>query len=304
MIENIHNYCTLGTILGQSFPSSGTSEEAFLESLKAILRDDYFDLVEIGQLPFDSLKESVLSLLSQAHIAYTYCGHSRLFKNKLNINAIDPEERKKAVLELKKGIDEAYDFGCKEFQFLSRTYTEETIPQAIEALAESTIELCAYAKDKGMFVTLEIFDYDIDKCSLLGPISRVKAFLDLIKEKVDNFGFMVDCSHIPMIRESISENIDPIKDYILHAHMGNTQIKDKEDIAYGDMHPRFGYPESENDVEYLTAFLQKLYDIGYLYEGGENPLSFEVRPLPDEDPEIILAASKRVLNKAWRGVRK
>ena len=302
MTEDIHSFCKLGIVHSQAFPSCNESEWSFLNTLNLILQDSYFDLVEIGQLPFSSLNYTVPDLLRTSHIDFTYCGHSRLFKNKLNINSLVEEERVKAVEELKIGIEEARSFGAKEFQFLSREYEEERIEEAIIALAKSTIELCSFAKD--MTITLEIFDYDIDKCSLLGPIDRVLKFYSLIKDQCPNFGFMVDCSHIPMIRETLSEALDPIKGCIKHAHMGNTYIKDKENPAYGDMHPRFGYPGSENDTQYLAQFLQKLYDFGYLKEGGTNYLSFEVRPLNNENPQLVIAGSKRCLQEAWKKVKK
>ena len=69
-------------------------------------------------------------------------------------------------------------------------------------------------------------------------------------------------------------------------------IKDKNDVAYGDMHPRFGYEKGENDTAELTIFLQHLKDFGYLKEGGNNFLGFEVRPLPGEDERIVIANAK------------
>lgn len=302
MLYDIHNYAKIGIVLTQAYPEASKCEVGFLSALKKIITDEYFELIEIGQLPFSSLNETVPALIKSAHMDFTYCGHSRLFANKLNINSLDESERAKAVAEMKKGLDEAHAFGASEYQFLSRTYDETRIEEHIEALAKSTREICEYAKQYDIPVTIEIFDYDIDKRSLLGPIDRVVSFVDKVKD-LDNFGFMVDCSHIPMIRETLSENLDPIKDKILHAHMGNTQIVDKSDVAYGDMHPRFGYPKGENDTEYLAAFLQKLKDFGYIYEGGKNDLSFEVRPIPGEDPDIVIANAKRTLNEAWRLVK-
>ena len=275
------------------------SKEEYISKLKTILYDDYFEGVEISQMPFEGLMDEVVSLIKSAHMDYTYCGHSRLFKNKLNINSLDESERLKAVEELKKGIDEAHTIGAKEFQFLSRTYDKNKIAEHIAALAKSTRDLCEYAKNFDINVTLEIFDHTIDKCSLLGPIDRVTAFLEQVKD-IDNFGFMCDLSHIPMIGETIEENLTPIRDYIKHAHIGNTSIKDKNDVAYGDMHPRFGYEKGENDTAELTIFLQHLKDFGYLKEGGNNFLGFEVRPLPGEDERIVIANAKRCLNKAWR----
>jgi sugar phosphate isomerase/epimerase len=110
---------------------------------------------------------------------------------------------------------------------------------------------------------------------------------------------MVDLSHLPIIHESAHQSLIPVKDYIIHAHMGNCMMKDKNDPAYGDAHPRFGYPGGENDVEELVEYLKVLLEIGYLNPGNRRILSFEVKPVGDEDPDIVVANAKRVLNLAW-----
>jgi hypothetical protein len=78
-----------------------------------------------------------------------------------------------------------------------------------------------------MRVVLEIFDFDIDKKSLIGPAVLAKRFAEEIRKEHNNFGLMTDLSHIPMLHETCEESILPIKDYLAHAHMGNTVIKDK-----------------------------------------------------------------------------
>jgi hypothetical protein len=70
----------------------------------------------------------------------------------------------------------------------------------------------------------------------------------------------------------------------------------------GDQHPRFGLPGGENDVPQLTAFLRSLFQIGYLNESpkGDLPVvAFEVKPLPGEISEVVLANTKRVWREAW-----
>ena len=94
-----------------------------------------------------------------------------------------------------------------------------------------------------MPVLIEVFDYDIDKKSLIGPVDLVKRYAEEITAKWDNFGLMVDLSHIPMLHETVEESLLPVKQYIRHAHMGNTVIKDPSCQAYGDQHPRFGFPD-------------------------------------------------------------
>ena len=61
--------------------------------------------------------------------------------------------------------------------------------------------------------------------SLIGPAPLAKRFAADVTAEYDNFGLMVDLSHIPMIHETCEEAILPIKDFLVHAHMGNIVIK-------------------------------------------------------------------------------
>lgn len=304
MNNPIQNYCRLGIVHGMAYPESSASEEQFLATLQKILIDPFFQVVELGTPPFPSLEDIIPQRVRQAHADMTFCGHSLLFSSGLNINSLDEVERKQAVELLKSGVDKAYAWGCEQFQFLSRHYEQGKEALHLEALIASTLAVCSYAKQKGdMLVTLEVFDHTIDKKSLLGPAHLVKEYAQSVCNKVDNFGIMVDSSHIPMIGESHEQALDPIRQYIRHAHMGNTMIADPTDPSYGDYHPRFGYPGSENDTQELTHYLQKLKDIGYLYEGGKNILSFEVKPQQGDDSDLVVANAKRTLLDAWRAVR-
>jgi sugar phosphate isomerase/epimerase len=293
----------IGIIHSMAFPSSFNDKKSLLESFKAIALDDYFDVIEIGQVKDLEIREQIKQLLEVSKLTPAYGGHSRLLSNGLNINDLNEEVRQKAVEELKKGIDEAYYMGAVDFSFLSGHYVEEKKEEALEALVKSTKELCTYAAEKGnMLVLLEVFDYDIDKKSLLGPVELVKRYAKRVSMEHENFGIMVDLSHLPQLRETPREAILPIKEYVKHIHIGNAVVKDSSLEAYGDLHPRFDFPNSENGVEELVEFLKVLLEIRYL--NTENPpiLSFEVKPRPYEDEMLVIAGSKRVLNEAWARV--
>jgi sugar phosphate isomerase/epimerase len=293
----------IGIIHSMAFPSSFNDKKSLLESFKAIAEDDYFDVIETGQIKDLEAREQIKQLLGVSKLTNCYSGHSRLLSNGLNINDLNEEARKKAVEELKKGIDEAYYMGAEDFSFLSGHYVEEKKEEALEALVKSTKELCSYAAEKGkMPVLLEVFDYDIDKKCILGPIELVKRYAEEVSREHKNFGIMVDLSHFPQLRETSREAILPIKEHVKHVHIGNAVVKDPGMEAYGDLHPRFGFRNSENGVEELIEFLEVLLEIGYL--NIENPpiLSFEVKPRPYEDEMLVIAGSKRVLNEAWSRV--
>ena len=123
----------------------------------------------------------------------------------------------------------------------------DKLEDAYRALVASTLELCAYAKSKGdLKVALEVFDFDVDKKSLIGPAALAKRYAEEIRAQCDNFGLMVDLSHIPLLHEKRSPNpCCRFKDHIIHAHMGNCVVKDPALPAYGDAHPRFGFPGGE-----------------------------------------------------------
>ena len=76
---------------------------------------------------------------------------------------------------------------------------------------------------------------------------------------------MVDLAHFAAVKERRKEeSLIPVKDYIVHAHMGNAVAADPSLEAYGDAYPRFGFPNSENDVDELVEYLSVLMEIGFL----------------------------------------
>lgn len=300
MTESIHKYAKIGLIHFMAYPTTIKGAGPIEETIRKIAVDDYFDAIEITWIKESDVRKRVKKMLDSSHLTIAYGGQPRLLTTGQNINDLDEVKRQLAVTNLKEGIDEAYEMGAVGFAFLSGKYTEDKKEEAYQALLKSTREICAYAKSKGkMKIAHEVFDYDIDKCSLVGPVDLAKRYAEDICKEFDNFGLLVDLSHLPIIRESARESLIPIKKYIIHTHMGNCMVKDKSDPAYGDAHPRFGYPGGENDVNELVEYLKVLLEIGYLDPANRRILSFEVKPLGDEDADIVVANAKRVLNLAW-----
>lgn len=303
MNESLHKYMKVGLIHFMAYPNCIKGDGPIEETLRKIALDDYFDAVEISWIKDKDLRARVKRVIDTAHMTVGYGAQPRLLTTGFNINHIEEKERLKALNSLKEGIDEAYEMNAAGFAFLSGKYSEDNIEGAYEALVKSTKELCKYAKERGnMKVLLEVFDYDVDKKSLIGPAELAKRFAEEIRKEYDNFGLMVDLSHIPQLHETIEQSLLPVKDYILHAHMGNCVVKDPTMPAYGDQHPRFGFPNGECDVDELTEYLKILKTIGFISEDKRPIVSFEVKPFGDEDPDLVISNAKRVLNLAWTRV--
>lgn len=300
MQVNIRQYMRVGLVHFMAYPSTMHGQGPIEETIRAIALDDYFDAIEIAWIKDPQIRKRVHKILQTSHLSVAYGGQPRLLTTGLNINSLEDGARQQALEMLYDGIDEAYEMDAEGFAFLSGKFPKDRAEDAYAALIDSTRKLCAYAKERGnMRVALEVFDYDIDKRSLIGPVGLALRFARDISALYDNFGLMVDCSHIPMLRETWAENLSPIQEYIIHAHMGNTVIASPALPAYGDMHPRFGFPGSENDVKELAAYLRQLMAIGFLNDHNRPIVSFEVKPWENEEPELVIANAKRTLNAAW-----
>lgn len=300
MDKSIHKYVKVGLIHFMAYPECSGGEGPIEETLRKIALDDYFDAVEITWIKDRAVRERSKRIIDTAHLTAAYGAYPRLLRTGLNINDLNEEGRLGALATLKEGIDEAYYMGAVGFGYLSGKYPEGKDEEAYQALVCSTKELCRYAKSKGSLKILhEAFDYDVDKKSLIGPAALAKRFAEEITREYDNFGLIVDLSHIPLLHETIEESLLPVKEYILHAHMGNCVIKNPSSPSYGDQHPRFGCEDGECDVDELLEYLKVLKAIGFLNEDRRPILSFEIKPLKDEDPDLVIANAKRVLNLAW-----
>lgn len=295
MKESIHKYFRIGTITWMSFPPAKTPP---LEAVRKVCADDYFDAIEVCKCSNANDALETKKILEQSHIKVCYGAQPRILGPKLNPNALDENERLKAEKTLLEAVDEAEYLGSKGIAFIAGKWEEQNKDAEYKQLLKTTYNVCEYAEKKGMNVELEVFDYDMDKAVLIGPAPLAARFAEDVRKKYKNFGLLIDLSHLPTTYESAAFAVHEMKKYITHFHIGNAVIK-KGCEAYGDQHPRFGFPDSANDVRELVDFFAVLRGEGFF--NAENPyvLSLEVKPWKDEDADLVLANTKRVINRAW-----
>ncbi|WP_313582440.1 sugar phosphate isomerase/epimerase family protein [Lacrimispora sp.] len=295
MKDPIQKYFQIGTIQWMTHPPVSYN---IADSVKTIACDEYFSAFEITEIKDDVTRAKVKSMLEQSHLKVCYGAQPRLLGPKLNPNDINEEGRKKAEKTLMEAVDEAEYIGAKGVAFLAGKWEEETKEQAYAQLLKTTRNLCSYAAVKGMMIELEVFDYDMDKAALVGPAPYAARFAADMRMTNHNFGLLVDLSHFPTTYETSKFAVQTLRPYITHFHIGNAVVK-KGCEAYGDQHPRFGYPDSANDVEELRDFFTVLKEEGFFQKENPYVLSLEVKPWGEEDGDIILANTKRVINRAW-----
>lgn len=300
MHEPMEAFMRLGIVHFMAFPHLASGAGPWEETVKQIALDPFFHAIEITHIEDSEARDRVKDLINLAHMGLGYAAHPTILGQGLDINALEEEGRKQACEVLREGLDEAISMGAETFLILSgKDPGAEKREKAVEALIISLGELCAYASSKGgPKIVVEAFDTEVDKCCLLGPSSLAKEVAQEVGKNHSNFGLLVDLSHIPLLKQTPQEALVPIKEHLVGIHLGNA-VTDPAYPGYGDNHPAFGTPGGVNDVPEVAEFLRTLLETGFL-DGKTRPIvSFEIKPMEGQDPEVVIANAKRVITQAW-----
>lgn len=303
MQGKIQEKANIGIVTFMAYPI-GNGTGPVEESLRALAEDSYFQLLEITSIVDDECRRKCQSILQQNDKIPAFGCHPAILSNKLNLNHPEDGQREKAINVIKKHIDEAYTWNAAGLVVLSGSDPGDDLREkAKNLLIDSLSQLCEYSASRGdMPITLEAFDrVPFAKNCLIGPSEDAAEIAYEVRKCHPGFGILVDLSHIPLLNESPAECFGILKDYVTHAHVGNCVMRNKQHPAYGDNHPRFGIEDGENGLKELTDFLSVLKEIGY-FDGPKKPLSFELKPAPDESPHEVIQEAQDFLDKAWAKV--
>lgn len=297
-MHNLRKSARIGIVLQMAFPEIALGDGPVLERLQRILADDYFDLVEVPRIADEAVAREAARLLRESHMTVAYGVGGVLTRGKHNLNTLDSAARLASIQAVRECFEQAAMLGATGVGLLAGPCQPGQQDAATEALIDSLIVLSGDAARYGLQLVLEIFDTDIDKRALVGNAPLARKVGEAVRAECPNFGLMHDSSHMPLLRESPREALVPIQHLLVHMHVGNAVLADTSSPAYGDQHPRFGYPAGANDVDDVEDLLRVLYEIGYLGGDTRRTLSFEIKPQPGERSEMIIAGAKRVLNEA------
>jgi sugar phosphate isomerase/epimerase len=306
-------YLQVGIVQFMMFPDSMAGNDDVLPAVERIAADPLFDAMEITRIKDPEIRQKVREVADEAHMDLGFGAQPGLLMGRLNTAALDEDARRTAVADIKSSIDQAYEHGCKLLAMIDGLESwpgEQDKPRAIDQVTKSLSELCEYAeqraKDYLLTISLETFDRAIEKKSLLGPTRDAVDVARRVREKHPNFGLTIDLSHLPLLGETSRESLELAKDFLIHTHIGNCQMRDPSLPSYGDKHPRFGAPQTENDTDALVDFLNVLFEVGFFEKKvptRKPVVTFEVRPLPGERQDVLLANCRRVFEDAWSRVR-
>ncbi|HUU27280.1 MAG TPA: TIM barrel protein [archaeon] len=303
MTELIEQYLRLGLVHFMAFPETVQDESLLLPTLEIVARDPAFRAVELKALENEALLEPVRKLLTSAGLGVVLAAQPAILGQQLDPGSPKKAVRKRTFQVLKRHVNQALALGAEAVAMLSGPDPKGGRRKRADALlqtAELISQVCDYSQSRnGPPIVLEIFDRNIDKKALVGPAETAVHLCEMVYARgFQNFGVLVDLSHLPLLGESPIEALEPVQDYILAAHLGNAVTR-KGHPLYGDQHPGFGTPEGVNKVPQVRDFINALKNIGFLRRKSPPMVSFEVKPAPGEKSEWVIACAKRVLMRAW-----
>ena len=202
MKDSLQNYMQVGIVHFMAYPECGTGQGPIYETLTKIVDDEFFSAVEITWIKDPAERARVKALLAASHMTVGYGAQPCLLSQKLNLNHFDAGERKRAVDQVIACIDEAAEVGAGAVAVLSGVDPGQRREDAFKLLVQSVLELCSYAKAKGIRFILESFDSKYDKKCLIGPAKDALTLCKAVRKVYPTFGIMVDLSHLPIQDET------------------------------------------------------------------------------------------------------
>jgi sugar phosphate isomerase/epimerase len=296
-------YMKVGIVHPMAFPETLRQEGPVFETIRRIAEDEFFGAIDIVGSKDPKVRKEVGALLKYSRLQVNFAAQSVLLPLKGDLNAEDPEARKRAIQIVKECVDHAVDLNASSLSILSGYDPgPNKREKAMELLIDSIKQICHYAREKaGIPVALKIFDREIEKKALIGPVDEAKKLAEAIRQDYPDFGLVHDLSHLPLLGEEPAKALPVIKDYLVAMHMGNC-VLDKSNPLYGDQHPLFGVPGGVNDIEELRNYLKTLFEIGFLKGKVRRFVGFEIKPHAGVTSEMVIANAKRTLTEAWAGL--
>ena len=300
MEKDLASFMKMGIVHFMAFPELAGGKGPWVDTVRQIALDPFFNAIEITHIEDPETRDAVKALIQLSGLSVGYGAHPAILGQGLNINALDEAARSHACKVLMMHMDEAIYMNAESFVFLSgKDPGEQQREDALKSLIKSLHELCVYSKRKnGPKIVLEGFDCTVDKCCLFGPADIGKRIAQEVSAKNDNFGILVDLSHLPLLEESATQAVDPVKEYLVGAHIGNA-VTDPTLAGYGDNHPAFGTPGSANGLKEMVDFLKALSDANFFNEQARPIVSFEIKPSEGQDSSAVIAGAKRMMQRAW-----
>lgn len=281
----------ISVVSNMAFPDMEKGDDEYLNAIKIIGEDPFFDGIEIPRPP-DRIWDKIEDVLEDQDKVAILGAQTEVIRHGLNPSALEEEERKKAVEGLGNIIEDAGAHGVWLIALCSGPDPgANKRKEATGKLIESLNELCQKAEDCGANLLLETFDRTMDKKLLIGPMDEAIKVISEVRKEHDDLGLMWDLGHGPLLNEK-PDVLRKTGELIEHIHIGCAKKADNGGLL--DHHPGFYSKNSVNTEEDVADLLEELDEIDYFGFVG-----FEVKPQEFQTSKEVISTAKSVLVEAF-----
>jgi sugar phosphate isomerase/epimerase len=282
----------ISIVAQMAFPEMIKEDDKFLSAVKAIAVDPFFDGIEFPKPP-DDLWDKVEDLVEEEGKVAILAGQPEVLNRSLNLSNLDDAERKLAVDNLGKMIEDAGAHGVWLIALCSGP--DPGAPKRKDAknkMVDSLKQLCERADGCGINLLIETFDRTLDKKLLIGPMEEAVEIVSEVRKDYDNIGVMWDLSHGPLIGEKPGV-LTKAGELLEHIHIGCAERADTGGLV--DHHPGFYSKNAVNTSDDVADLLKVLSDVNYF-----GLVGFEVKPRDYQTSQEVISTAKSVLLEGFQ----
>ena len=280
------------------YPESIVNEKVHTETLKKVAAREDIDALDCWIWRGDARSTEEKAILLDSGKVINYNIGDRFGEEICLPSSKNEADRVRAYDMMMREIEFGLSVNTKKIIFGSGPDMPDDHDGAKERFGELILKVISQLP-KDVVLSLEPTDWDIDKHFLFGPMDETVEFVKKIKANgYDNIGVMIDMCHVPIMYETLESALEKAKDVLVHIHLGNCVIKDKNDAFYGDKHIPWDYQGGEFTSEDGVRFIKMLQTVGYFDKDGAT-VSFEMRPIEGMTPEESLENWIKVWKSVW-----
>lgn len=285
-----------GVVHPQLYPQIIGGEGPVVETAGTIASEKDLNVIELTHVRDELTRARLKVLLATGGLKAIFNAQPSILRNKWDLNAESPSARDEAVQGLAALMDEAQFVGARLFTVMSGPdAAADKRVLARQWLVEALSRLCDEGGKRGLVVSLEVYDREVEHRRLIGPVAEAVEAAKAVKR--DNFGLTLDLAHLVLLRERIAEAVSIARHHVVHAQISNC-VQAEDSPVRGDQHPAFGAEGSLVGADQIAEFLRALDKYGFYKRAEGGWLTIEVRPREEEYSSVVLAGALRIIAEA------
>ncbi len=293
-----------GVMISNAWPDSRETEGATFQAIESVFGDsDFFEALQVVDVPFASERRSIAALVKERGIPLTYTLTRVFAENGLNLSDLETANRERSWRAVVDRFDEAEATGAATVGVVSGARPAEggRRAEALKALEDSLFHIAGAAADRPLNVLIEPLDYEAHKRCTLGKTEEAVDICRSIASRGPALGLCLDTAHMILNGDDVIESVEMARDFILEFHFCNC-VTDRRHPLFGDRHLPFGPPGVVN-TGVVAQKMAAMRHMGFLNPRDRPRVLCEVILNEGMTSMDVVRHCRKTLQAAWETAR-